>query len=45
MARLMSQIKGGYYAAAPEFVAAVMERLTRGISTLRREKEEDVQAS
>jgi hypothetical protein len=27
MARLMSQIKGGYYAAAPEAVAAVMERL------------------
>ena len=28
MARLMSQIKGGYYAAAPEAVAAVLERLT-----------------
>jgi hypothetical protein len=27
MARLMSQIKGGYYAAAPEAVAAVLERL------------------
>jgi len=27
MARLMSQVKGGYYAAAPEAVAAVMERL------------------
>ena len=27
MARLMSQIKGGYYAAPPEAVAAVMERL------------------
>jgi len=27
MARLMSQIKGGYYAAAPEAVEAVMERL------------------
>lgn len=26
MARLMSQVKGGYYAAAPEAVAAVMER-------------------
>ena len=28
MARLMSQIKGGYYAAAREAVAAVLERLT-----------------
>ena len=27
MARLMSQIKGGYYAAAPEAVAAVLQRL------------------
>ena len=27
MARLMSQIKGGYYAAAPAAVAAVLERL------------------
>jgi len=27
MARLMSQIKGGYYAAPPEAVAAVLERL------------------
>ena len=27
MARLMSQVKGGYYAAAPEAVAAVLERL------------------
>jgi hypothetical protein len=27
MARLMSQIRGGYYAAAPEAVAAVLERL------------------
>ena len=27
MARLMSQIKGGYYATAPEAVAAVLERL------------------
>jgi predicted RNA methylase len=27
MARLVSQIKGGYYAAAPEAVAAVLERL------------------
>jgi hypothetical protein len=28
MARLMSQVKGGYYAAAPEAVAAVLARLT-----------------
>ena len=27
MARLMSQVKGGYYAAAPEAVAAVLDRL------------------
>ena len=27
MARLMSQVRGGYYAAAPEAVAAVLERL------------------
>ena len=27
MARLMSQVKGGYYAAAPDAVAAVLERL------------------
>jgi hypothetical protein len=27
MARPMSQIKGGYYAAAPEAVAAVLQRL------------------
>jgi hypothetical protein len=27
MARLMSQVKGGYYAAAPEAVAAVLARL------------------
>ena len=27
MARLMSQVKGGFYAAAPEAVAAVLERL------------------
>jgi len=27
MARLMSQVKGGYYAAAPEAVGAVLERL------------------
>ncbi len=27
MARLMSQVKGGYYSAAPEAVAAVLERL------------------
>lgn len=27
MARLMSQVKGGYYAAAPEAVTAVLERL------------------
>jgi hypothetical protein len=27
MARLMSQIRGGYYAAAPEAVAAVLDRL------------------
>ena len=27
MARLMSQVKGGYYAAAPEAVATVLERL------------------
>ena len=27
MARIMSQVKGGFYAAAPEAVAAVMERL------------------
>ena len=27
MARLMSQVKGGYYAAAPEAVAAALERL------------------
>jgi len=27
VARLMSQVKGGYYAAAPEAVAAVLERL------------------
>jgi hypothetical protein len=27
MARLMSLVKGGYYAAAPEAVAAVLERL------------------
>jgi hypothetical protein len=27
MARLMSQIKGGYYAADPVAVAAVLERL------------------
>ena len=27
MARLMSQVKGGYYAAPPEAVAAVLERL------------------
>lgn len=29
MARLMSQVKGGYYAAAPAAVAAVLERLRR----------------
>jgi hypothetical protein len=27
MARFMSQIRGGYYAAAPEAVAAVLQRL------------------
>jgi hypothetical protein len=27
MARLMSQLRGGYYAAAPEAVTAVLERL------------------
>jgi len=27
MARLMSQVKGGYYAAAPEAITAVLERL------------------
>lgn len=27
MARLMSQVRGGYYAAAPEAVAAVLERI------------------
>ncbi len=37
MARLMSQVKGGFYAAAPEAVAAVLERLrppSTGICTI-----------